>query len=822
MTSPISQGSKAKMLTALWISSNTGGVLLDRDWTDLWKMPPLKLNGGNSLREIVRVQPRLSGFLTGYYMQGKNVVFVLVSELYKGYYISTNSEIFVAGDFNAWNPFGNDTWRLQPVVKEMLNVWEVSVPKKLVFPPGGKEKPMFKFVTSGRRWLNPPTRFPSVRDERGNDNLYIDPARTGKNCFRFISEKPNEQTNPSTKLIWDEKGNYQETLLQHTHINSRLFSLKPMGAIVLGERTLFRLFAPRATKVVVEFWRGNAAVRERLEMKAAESGVWETEFPKNLDGCFYCYRIHGDNIDNSTHFNPDFEVLDPYARATAGPAGPGIVIDTDKHLPPITRSFHAPNIADLVICEAHLRDLTARAPEFAGKKDLGFKEMTAWIRKNTSYFKRLGVNAVELQPIQQFDAVTRNEYHWGYMTTNFFSPASNYASNPAAGTQLREFRELVETLHNAGITVILDVVYNHVGEPNHLFHIDKNYYFNLDKDGRFSNWSGCGNDFNADNPMCRRLICESLLWMIERYGVDGFRFDLAELIGVPALKTIEQAIHKDHPETILISEPWSFRGHIAYALKGTTYSSWNDGFRDYCAKYVKNQVNIDGFRYFLSGSTDFLTRRPTQTINYTESHDDRCWLDKISECSRGDAENPTAADIRRTRIMFAILLSALGVPMIGEGQDFLRTKHGKNNTYLDGEENALDYNRENRFADFAKYTRRWIKFRLSNLGRLFRQRKRVPATFFRFFPDQTNTAVITVYNNDHSQGLLQYLLMINPRTVPATVQAQALSLRGFRRIANSETFDVSREVPPEPGFARKNGIFTLPPLSVSLWIKEGY
>ncbi|MCR5184108.1 MAG: glycoside hydrolase family 1 [Opitutales bacterium] len=810
------------MLSAFWVSGNTGAVLLDRDWTNIWSMPPLKLSDGNAIREIVRLPQRLAGATFGYYIQGKYLVFVLAREIYRNYYISANTPLYVAGDFNDWNPFEDSVWHLQPVINnDLTNFWEVRVPLKRIFPDGKKSMLMFKFVTGDRVWLNPPSFCASTFDKNGNANLYINPARTGMNAFRFVCGDSDFGHDSTTRLIWDEKNNRQELLPQHTLINMHLFSPLKMGASVERDKTTFRLFAPRAGDVSVEYWRASGA-RTRQKLRQLKNGVWEAVVPANLDHYFYCYRVNGKNIDNTTRFDPDFEILDPYALAAVGPAGPGIVIDDMKWMPPVKKRFQAPDMADLVICEVHLRDLIARVPEFAGKKDLGFKELAAWIRGNGNYIRRLGINAVELQPVQQFDAATREEYHWGYMTTNYFSPASNYGSNPAAGTQIREFRELVEAFHQIGVAVILDVVYNHVGEPNHLHYIDKDYYFALDQNGNFTNWSGCGNDLDADEPMSHRILYDSLLWLLERYGVDGFRFDLAELIGVPALKSLEYRIREKFPRTILIAEPWSFRGHIAYNLKHTTYSSWNDGFRDYCAKYVFNQVNLDGFRYFMAGSTDFLTRFPTQTVNYCESHDDRAWLDKISECPGGNAENPTENDIRRTRIMLAMLLSALGVPMLAQGQDFLRTKHGKNNTYLDGEENALDYRREERFAGFAKYVRRWIAFRLSPLGRLFRQRARVTPTFFRFYPDQSNTAAITVYNNDGSQGLLKYLLMINPRCVPATIQAQTLSMHGFKRIANSNSFDAKNGVPADPGFAVSKGVFTLPPLSVSLWIKEKY
>ena len=148
----------------------------------------------------------------------------------------------------------------------------------------------------------------------------------------------------------------------------------------------------------------------------------------------------------------------------------------------------------------------------------------------------------------------------------------------------------MQAFHEAGIAVIMDVVYN-VGEPNHLLFIDKYYYFNLDDSNDLMNWSGCGNDLRCDTPMGRRLIIDSLKHLVQAFGVDGFRFDLAELIGVDVLREIETELKKVKPEIIMIAEPWSFRGHIQDALKASGYASWNDGFREGMVKYVRGAGN---------------------------------------------------------------------------------------------------------------------------------------------------------------------------------------------------------------------------------------
>ncbi len=819
---PRGDNDSVRLQSARWLSSNTGLAILTSDWQTSKKMPPLRLKSGMRLREILRVPPFMAGIAAGYYIDGGNVVFVLSPSLYKSSNIPPDTEIFVAGTFNGWKAaIGDERWKLRLTTFGSTTLWQAVVPKRLVFFDAASEVVSFKFVSKSQEWFGPPPdAYNLVLDEEGNGNLCASVHQTGWHVFKFIVERPIDFGAPD-ELVWESKKNPHSLTINSAYLMSQIFSLDKLGAIVSdsGTKTTFRIFAPRASRVVVEFWNPKfpEAPRKRTDLTAMENGIWEVVARGNLDGWYYNFFVSGKNSDNSSAFDDSVAILDPYAKVAVSRRGPAIVFD-EKKLHPVRSSFRPPHIADLVIAEVHLRDLIAKDPRYVGNKRLGFRELAKWVRSEDCYLKKLGVNAVELQPIQEFDAEKREDYHWGYMTNNWFAPASHYASDPKEGTQVAEFRELVDALHQAGFAVILDVVYNHVGEPNHLLRIDKEYYFNLTQHGEFTNWSGCGNDYNADAPMSRRLLNDSLLWMLETYGVDGFRFDLAELVGIPALISAERTIRARFPDAILIAEPWSFRGHIAGNLRKTSYSSWNDGFRDYVAKYVYNNVNLDGLKYFLAGSPEYFATFPAQTINYTESHDDRCWLDKITECGGFNADKPTVRDRRRTHIMLAFLLSSLGTPMLAAGQDFLRTKHGKNNTYLDGEENALDYSRLKRFVRTHEYARAWIRFRLSPNGRLFRQRKCVPQDFFRFYPGNRNIAAVVVYNAAFSQGKLQYLLMLNPRTEPAIVQTPRGILFGFRQIANSTVFNFSG-VPAEKGFEQGDGFLTLPPLSVSLWIR---
>lgn len=813
------RGGTPKLAAAFWTTNNTVIVTLDRDWNKLWKMPPLELRSGRGILSISRVPPIFWSGGSCYYFEDRNVVFILHPTIYRDYDFSDSTEIFVAGTFNNWQGRGRAEWKMTHHSFGHFSAWILCVPRARLFADGKKTEE-FKFIEGSGRWLEPPPGlFNLVDDGNGNRNLSLNSERTGWNAFRIVC-KPCAEFMPADEVVWAGSGKNRHGIpIKTGYFLSLLYYPGELGAIVArnGRSTAFRFFAPRANNVDVFVRHTETAPSLSAKMEPIGNGIWQAEFPGDLHGRHYDIFVNGHNADATTAFDPARPVLDPYAKACVSREGPGIVINKNRLGYP-KKHFTPPHPSDLVIAEVHVRDLIAKLPEFRdSKRPCGFRELAKWVRSDDCYLKKLGVNAVELQPIQQFDSEKPENYHWGYMTNNWFSPASAYASDPAHASQIEEFRDLVSAFHEEGFSVILDVVYNHVGEPNHLFRIDKNYYFNLDFKGNFTNWSGCGNDYRADRPMGKRLIVDSLLWFIERYGVDGFRFDLAELIGIPALRAIEADVRARHPECILIAEPWSFRGHIASGLRSTTFSSWNDGFRDYAAKFVQNSVNLDGLRYFLSGSPEYFATFPAQTINYTESHDDRCWLDKITECVNGNAANPTRADKRRTHLMFAFLLSALGTPMVAEGQDFLRTKHGKNNTYLDGEENALDYARMKKFEETQRFVSGWIRFRLSPGGRLFRQRANVVKGFFRFYPDQTNTAVVAVFNDDHMQGRLQYLLTLNPRTEPACVQIPQERFKGFRCIANSEKF-ATTGVPVEDGFRFSSAqMLTLPPLSCSLW-----
>lgn len=812
-----------------WLESTCSGIIeLDRDWKGPGR-PRFTLGSQCPAPGGLAPAPGLpAGRAYGYFFDGQGgISFVLPLE--HGCDVDpTRDAVYLAGDFNGWQAaVGVAEWQLRPAELEGEHVLQwAGAAARFLGGPGLR----FKFVTGEQQWLAPPGDAPNVvSDGLGSFNRVIDPARTGWHLWRFTVAQPLSLAEPWS-VEWAEGPGGKAVPVIPGNFFYELKTDLPLGAIIREGETVFRLFAPRARRVTLMLCRERDARDGPQEFALAQRAdadglatVWEITLDRNLHGWFYWYSLDGVREGpGGNGFDPAMHVLDPYALAAVGRDGPGIVLDR-AWVGQGDREFDTPAWHDLVIVEAHVRDLTANAPVPAtGEERLGFTGLTKWVESPEFYLHHLGANCVELQPVHEFDNVTRQEYHWGYMTNNYFAPESSYALEPEKASGVHEFQQLVAAFHRRGMAVVLDVVFNHVGVPEHLKFVDRLYYFEQDAAGRLINWSGCGNDLRARSAMARRLIIDSCVHFIEVYGVDGFRFDLAELLGVEVLREIEVALKRVKPGVILIAEPWSFRGHIAGALRDTGWASWNDGYRNFVRDYARGNGTALRMEYFLRGSPWYFAKWPAQTINYTESHDDRTWLDTITENAGGNGFAPTANDRRRTHLMAALLFVSLGVPMISAGQDFLRSKRGVTNTYLRGDLNALDYRRLYRHRSTHAYFAEWIAFRRGELGRLLRQWTRPSEGFFLFFHSPDSPALAVVFNADFSQGSARLLFAINPTLNDVTIslgEAVAGPGRGaWRQLADQERFYSSSghgaTMPVEPELL-------VPPLGCGLWVSEG-
>ncbi len=514
-----------------------------------------------------------------------------------------------------------------------------------------------------------------------------------------------------------------------------LYSTKELGCTVKKDGTTFRLFAPRSTQVwLVLFDNFDDEKGEEIKMVRDSSGVWEYYSFGRLHGKYYGYRIEGPK-KSGEKFDSSIVVADPYSKAVVTKnnyhhSAKTLILDTKYDWEGDTFVVPA-NHNELIIYEAHIRDLTAHPSSgvSAGGTYLGLTEKGK--TGGLSYLKELGVNAVEFLPLQKFGNIeipyknnsvtndsgevnTWNPYernHWGYMTSYFFAPETYYASdgtmvrgdyNGIGGRAVKEMKDLVKTLHREGIAVIMDVVYNHVSQYdyNPFKYIDKFYYFNTDSAGNFTKASGCGNDFYTSRSMARRLIVESIKYWMKEYHIDGFRFDLATMIDWETCKQIAIEAKKINPNVILIAEAWGGGKYDPPGFSDIGWASWNDRFRN--GVKGQNPYNDAGFIFgrfqdrntkqsiksFVTGTLredGGMYLQKEHSVNYLESHDNYTIGDfiRISAGSVTDSTRVTNMDkhvaltpnqLALNKLAAMFLLTSQGPMMIHEGQEYARSK----------------------------------------------------------------------------------------------------------------------------------------------------
>ena len=562
----------------------------------------------------------------------------------------------------------------------------------------------------------------------------------------------------------------------------------PQGATWDGAGVNFALFSENATQVQLCLFDGPDGDREttRIPLTEQTDHVWHIYLPEVRPGQRYGYRVYGPYTPEEGHrFNPAKLLLDPYAKAVAGnirwsDALFGYTIghpdadlsrddrDSAAGLPKcvvVDPAFSWGNDTPprtpwhkTLIYELHVKGFTKRHPEVPAELQgtyTGLSHPTV-IR----YLQALGITAVELLPVHQFVAdkhlVDRGlTNYWGYNSIGFFAPDACYSSSGVLGQQVAEFKTLVKTLHREGIEVILDVVYNHTGEGNHLgptlcFRgIDNAAYYRLVADNRryYMDYTGCGNTLNVIHPRTLQLIMDSLRYWVLEMHVDGFRFDLASALArglheVDRLGAFFDIIHQDPvlSQVKLIAEPWDL-GEGGYQVGNfpVLWAEWNGQYRDTVRRFWKGDGGLVGDLAFrLTGSSDLYERsgrRPYASINFVTAHDGFTLHDLVSYNEKhneanGDGnrdghhdnlswncgvEGPTndpaiqTLRARQQRNFLAILLLSQGVPMLQAGDESGRTQQGNNNVYCqDNELSWVDWKLDRPRRELFEFTRRVI------------------------------------------------------------------------------------------------------------------
>ena len=515
---------------------------------------------------------------------------------------------------------------------------------------------------------------------------------------------------------------------------------QPFQEVVYSpEKTVFTLFAPNDAKQVVvriydEGLGGKA--KKSVKMKRIANEQWQTTVKGDLMGKFYTFDMG------------QGECPGVFAKAVGVNGKRGAIIDFSKTDPegwnqdqhPVTKSP-----ADLVIYEMHHRDFSINRPDakYPGK----FMALTEpWA---ISHLKELGVNAVHILPSYDYGSVdeTRlsdNKYNWGYDPVNYNVPEGGYSTDPyKPEVRIREFRQMVKALHDAGIRVILDVVYNHTYDIEHsnFQRTYPDYYYRKTADGQYSNGSGCGNETASDKPMMRQFMLESVKYWINEYHIDGFRFDLMGVHDIETMNQIRAMVDAIDPTIYIYGEGWS-AGSCAYpqeqlAMKahinrmpgiGAFSDEIRDALRgpfsdDTVTGWIGGKDETESIKFGIAGAIQHpqidMTKvnyskepwalEPTQMISYVSCHDDMCLVDRLKASIPGITEEEL---IRLDLLAQTAVFTSQGVPFMLSGEELLRDKKGVHNSFESPDSiNQLDWSHKTKYPQVFEYYKNLIALR---------------------------------------------------------------------------------------------------------------
>jgi pullulanase len=562
-------------------------------------------------------------------------------------------------------------------------------------------------------------------------------------AIKYVCRPPFEPSFGETYWIVDQNG--ERTDLQigaviRTHLFDQEFyySGNDLGISCREDQTSFKLWAPTATQILLKLASPDGVDSQVFEMKRADKGIWIAVVPKNLEYWHYSYFVC---------VNLEWRVaVDPYAVAVTANGILGVIVDlakTKTSKPSLPALEHP---VDAIIYETHIRDFSIH-PDSGMKakgKYLGAAEMNT-IGKDgkptgLSYLKELDITHIEFLPFHDFEGVNEleetEEYNWGYNPLHFNAPDGSYSSNPRDPySRIRELKSMIASIHQNGLRVIMDVVYNHVyiREQSAFEKIVPGYYFRHDEHGLPSNGTGVGNDIASERLMVRKFILDSVRFWMEEYHIDGFRFDLMGILDVDTMAEVRKTVDRISPDALIIGEGWDLNTPLAHEKKATirnqailpSIGQFNDWFRDsikgstfnlYDKGYaLGNDHYLEAAKQVMGGSVGLekkengLFTEPGQAVNYVESHDNHTMWDKLCACFQVE---PESTRMRYHRLATCMVLLAQGVPFLHSGQEFFRTKELIGNSYRSPDSiNRLDWQRKIKYEDNIHYIKGIIRLR---------------------------------------------------------------------------------------------------------------
>lgn len=585
---------------------------------------------------------------------------------------------------------------------------------------------------------------------------------------------------------------------------------EPLGSFVTKSGTHFALWAPTAQRVILYLHESGHEgwAYASHDMTPGERGVWTWDTDKNLDGVYYGYDV---TVDGETRF-----IADPYAKACGLNGVRSMVIDLARTNPEGWEKDRAPKRqAEDIIYEIHVKDFSwdsaSGVPEqYRGKyKALTLANTTVggMGRRPTclKYIKRQGFTHVELMPAYDYGSVDEGgdpeTFNWGYDPVNYNVPEGSYATDPYHGeVRIRELKEAVQALHQNGLRVIMDVVYNHTYhlERSCLFGAVPWYYYRQNADGSASNGSGCGSEIATERSMCARYILDSVLYWAQEYHIDGFRFDLMGMIDTDLMNRIRHALDERYGEgeKLIFGEPWA--GGRCAPRAGTELAHKDNlhrlhpsigAFCDNTRDAVKGGLSDPRSRGFVSSgefNSEWLAccvrgwaggypmhafSAPSQTISYLSSHDDWTLWDKlVYSMHAGKRFAVKRSDVlRANKLAAAILFCCQGHVFMLSGEDFGRTKLGVKNSYRSSMRvNRLDWKRASRFRELTEYYRGLIALRKTLPG-LCDKGAQAHRRITEVFSPMRGAAAIRLDNRGKKSRYSELMILINTAQEPCSL-----------------------------------------------------
>lgn len=504
-----------------------------------------------------------------------------------------------------------------------------------------------------------------------------------------------------------------------------IYSKNDLGYTLSKTKTSFKVWSPVATSAKVILSHPDYHIPLLIELERGTAGVWYGSKNLNLVGWTYQYQFET--------YGKTRLAADIYAPAATPDSTKSVIVDlsaTDppgwtRKLPKIERSQ-----TESIIYELHVRDFTinpasgvkqAWRGKYLGLTQTGTKYKG--LPTGLDYLKWLGVTDVHVLPFQNFNPDHSTNYNWGYETTLFNVPEEQYSTNPANPvTTIKETKQMILALHKAGLRVVQDVVYNHTvptnGPRSAFDETVPYYYFRTNDAGELLNESGVGNALHDERPMVRKFVRDSLLFWINEYKLDGFRFDLIGMFTPESVKDWSEAVYAIRPDATIYGEPWTGGGPIRFgkgAQKGMKVGVFNDDFRNALrgeldgpsAGFITTGKNIEAVKQGIIGSVDSFTTHPSESINYVSAHDNLTLNDKLALFKL----SPELKKRAQTLATATVLLSQ-GIPFLEGGPEIGRTKGGNHNSYNAGDwANQFDWSRMYDFEDTAAITKKFFAIR---------------------------------------------------------------------------------------------------------------